>query len=109
MNRRIRKKQHSRYLADLVYEISLEPDWRAMLLEAPLRKKFHINRFSNNGLSAFLVREIQKKDLRYFVSVVPHSETTGWDDWEPTLVYFKFEVQWFPEVASFSANTPSSK
>ncbi|MCK9860004.1 hypothetical protein [Paenibacillus sp. ATY16] len=109
MKRRVWKKQHLKYLADITYEISLEPKWREMLLATPFSKKFRINSSSYNGLSVYLVKEIRKRDLRYFVSVVPHSETIGWEDWDPSLVYFKFEAEGFPEMVSFSANTPNSK
>lgn len=106
MKRRIRRKLHSNFLTDIVYEISVAPKWRADLFKIPLREKLNIDRFSINGLSTYLTKEIRKKNLRYHVSVVPHLETKGRDDWDPTLLYFKFEAQEFPSVASFSANPP---
>ncbi|EGL15221.1 hypothetical protein HMPREF9413_2929 [Paenibacillus sp. HGF7] len=47
---------------------------------------------------------IKQLDLSYYVSVVPYSKTTGWEDWGENYSYFKFESVEFPTVQSYSVN-----
>lgn len=80
-----------KYLENIVFEISVESSWRELLFRLPFYNSLLIDQYSA-GLSDDLVQEIRLKNLRYRVSVIPHHEAKGWEDWDPTLVYFRFEA-----------------
>jgi len=104
MRKRLIKKMHKRYLEDIVYEVSVSPVWRKTL-------------YSNNqqvcvinqhiiDLPEYLKKQVITYQLKYYVSVVSHDEAKGWEDWDATQIYFKFEAAEFPEIQAFSANNP---
>jgi hypothetical protein len=97
MKRRQRKKQHLKHLADIVYDVSVTSMWRARLFQTRLGKKLIIDKTSVNGFSEYFIKQVRRKNLKYYVSVVPHSEAKGWED--PSLIYYKFEAVEFPELA----------
>ncbi|WP_139996203.1 hypothetical protein [Paenibacillus paridis] len=106
MKRRQRKKQHLKHLADIVYEVSVSSMWRARLFQTHLGKKIIIDITSVDGLNDYFEKQLRRKNLKYFVSVVSHSETRGWEDLDSSLIYFKFEAVEFLNLASYSANNP---
>lgn len=111
MDKRIRRKVHSRYLPDAVCDISQASIWRKKLFDSEYGTRFLIdcNSTIHQNLD-YLRKFLCRYKLRYFVSKVLYSETTGWEDYEGLEddVMFKFEVVEFPEIFAFSANNSKS-
>jgi len=104
MKKRLRKKKHLLNLNDIVYSVSISSTWRKILFEDSSGGKFIIDKGNTNSFNKDLIRNIRCNQLKYWVSVVPHSEAKGWEDWDSYLTYFKFEALEFPKVVAFSAN-----
>ncbi|SET40463.1 hypothetical protein [Paenibacillus sp. NFR01] len=105
MKKRVRKKLHKKYLVDIVYEMSISSSLRKKLFNGS--NKLTVDSNNLHDVLSYIKQRIKRYDLRYYVSVVPHSETVGWEDWGDDQVYFKFESVEFPYINLFSANNPN--
>jgi len=106
MKKRIRKKLHKNHLIDVVYSVSVSPIWREQLFKSVQYKKYIIDKKHYEGVTNQLKKIIFKRSLRYFVSIIPQHEAYGWEDWDSTQIYLKFESIEFPNLVDFSANNP---
>ncbi|MBP0726134.1 hypothetical protein J5Y03_13205 [Bacillus sp. RG28] len=106
MKKRHRKKLHKNHLIDLVYSVSVSKIWREKLFNSVRYKKYIIDKSQYEGISHQLKKIIINSNLRYFVSIIPQHEAYGWEDWDSSQIYFKFESIEFPNLVDFSANNP---
>jgi hypothetical protein len=106
MNKRIRKKFHKVHLNELVYEVSVSSFWREKIFQSDHYKKHTINKYHNEEIENPLRSIIDKYNLEYYVSLIPHEEAIGWQDWDATQIYIKFESVEFPSLIGYSANNP---
>ncbi len=106
MKKRIKLKLHKRYLIDVVYEVSVSSFWREKLFKSEINKKYTIDRFHIEDFYKETKNVVINYNLRYYVSIIPQEEAYGWQDWDSSQVYFKFEAVRFPNIKDFSANNP---
>ncbi|MDQ8735105.1 hypothetical protein [Paenibacillus sp. LHD-38] len=107
MRKRVKKKIHKCCLEDVFYEISISSYWRKKLFESSEKSMLIIDKDNLLGINDYLKKQIKRYDLKYYVSVVPHMDAAGWDDWGNNLFYFKFEPVEFSHIVSYSANNPN--
>ncbi len=109
MNKRIRRRVHTRYLNDVIYAISIASPWRKKLFEAEYGIKFEINRntTTKEEVHEYFYRLLCRYSLKYCVSKVQLEEVSGWEGYDGCEI-FKFESVEFPEIFDFSANNPQS-
>ena len=101
--KRLRKKVHALYLADMRLDISLSSAWRERLFASSTGTTFRIN--AHDVRSRALRRAIRRLDLRYAVQVVhPHPPARATAS---GLVRFTFSSVEFPATCRSSWNNPS--
>jgi hypothetical protein len=86
-----KKKNHRYHLIDVTYEISVSSEWRKKLFQSKPFEKHTIDRFHYEDIPNPLKSIIKDLNLKYYVYIVPHEEAIGWQDWDTTQTYFKFE------------------
>nr|DAY16385.1 MAG TPA: hypothetical protein [Caudoviricetes sp.] len=91
---RLRKKIHTKYIEDVVCEISQANEWRQALFSSPAGQSHEISRRSEIPLPAPLEGIFKRYPLTYFVGVFPSDN----------MVVFEFSPKSFPEVKRWSCN-----
>lgn len=100
MKRRANKKLHTKYIADVVYEVSISPDWRKRLFDSEKDQSFLIDATTEN-LPTYLRKRIVGHHLRYDVKIVE----ARIELFDPSLIIFEFSPQGYPETKRYSANS----
>jgi hypothetical protein len=101
--KRLRKKVHALYLADMRLDISLSSAWRERLFASPTGTVFRVHEYEVR--SPVLRCAIRRFDLRYAAQAVhpqPLARTT-----DNRLVCFTFSSLEFPAIRRSSWNNPS--
>jgi hypothetical protein len=107
MKKRLRKKLHRYHLIDVTYAISVSSEWRKKLFQSKQFERHTIDRFHCDEIPNPLNSIIKNLNLKYYVYIVAQEEAIGWQDWDTTQTYFKFESAEFPCLKDFSANNPT--
>ena len=94
MKSRLRKKIHTKYIEDVVCEISQANEWRQALFSSPAGQSHEISRRSEIPLPAPLEGIFKRYPLTYFVGMFPSDN----------MVIFEFSPKSFPEVKRWSFN-----
>mgnify|MGYP003183134351 CR=1 FL=1 len=94
MRTRLRKKIHTKYIDDVVCEISQAKGWREVLFSLPADQRLEISRESEIPLPVSLRETFKRNPLVYLVSVSPSD----------SMIIFEFSPRSFPEVKRFSYN-----
>jgi hypothetical protein len=102
-SKRVLKKLHKRWLNHVLYDVSVNGDWRKKLFNAPRGEIFGVDESCLEGLDETTRAAILEYDLRYNFGVIKPLDCDAWFS-EGGLVVFKFWARDFPGVSAFSGN-----
>lgn len=99
MNKRIHKKFHKKYIADIVYEVSISSYWRDQLLNKDISEQLSIDKNNMQDLSEQTAKIIVANKLSYVVYLDK--------EYEGIEKRFIFHAQNYKVVHADSYNNPN--
>jgi len=102
VKKRLNKKIHTKYLDDIVMDISLSNKWRNEIFNLEKGQHLNINKESKIPIPTYIERPIFQYNLQYIVCVVESCP----EYFDEGLIIFQFSPKNFPNVKRYSGNNP---
>lgn len=103
LNRRLRKKNHKKYLEDVTLEVSISKIWRNRLFESDYEEGYLLSIENKNDIPKYLTKIFNMYKLKYVISKVKSCH----EYFDEGLVIFKVNSKEFPNLVRYSGNNYS--